>query len=186
MTQPNRIALISMVLLVAILPSFAQRLHTLQQITNDGDCENTAKIPADALKAVLESKVAKEALLDEPPVQDPGKLFGGSQFKLGHAGQIALLICGTGQMTGADNAWYWIVATPYTHPRVVLFEGTDALWLLPQSHYGYHDIESGWAVAAQSHEKTFRFNGSKHILASERCYMPSPDNNGANKRVPCY
>ena len=168
-----------------ILPLVSQAVRPSVQIANDGECENTSAIPANALKAVLQTSVAKEALLEEPSVKDPGQLFGGSQIKLGRSGESALLICGKGLMSGADNDWYWIVATPYTHPRVVLFEGTDALSLLPRYHNGYKDIESWWGVAAGSHEKLFRFNGSKYVLTNEHCYVPIPGNIPANKRVAC-
>jgi hypothetical protein len=168
-----------------IQPLVSQAVRPSTQIASDGECESASAIPANALKAVLQTSVAKEALRDEPSVKDLGQFFGGSQIKLGRSGISALLICGKGLMSGADNDWYWIVATPYTHPRVVLFEGTDALSLLRRYHNGYQDIESWWGVAAGSHEKTFRFNGSKYVLASERCYVPVPGNGPTNKRVPC-
>jgi hypothetical protein len=180
-----RMAIIWLASVVVVLPLASQRLPPAKPIANDGECKNASRIPAEALKAVLETSVAKEALHDDPSLKDPGKLFVGSEIKLGRSGETALLVCGSGPMSGADNAWYWIVTTPYTHPRVVLFEGTDALSLLPRYHNGYRDIESWWGVAARSHEKTFQFNGSKYVLAYERCYVPIPDSGLTNKQVPC-
>jgi hypothetical protein len=185
MIRPIRMAAIWIASFVVILPLASQRLPPAKQIAKDGECQNTSRIPAKALKAVLETRVAKESLLEEPSMKDPNELFVGSEIKLGRSGEIALLVCGSGPMSGADNAWYWIVSTPYTHPRVVLFEGTDALSMLPRYHNGYRDLESWWGVASGSHEKTFQFNGSKYVLAHERCYVPIPSSGLTNKRVPC-
>ena len=185
MVRPFRTTLLLIVVALAAANVSAQKIpasKSAMPLTDDGECKNASKVPPRALAALLRTKLVREMLPDSR-VNDPSELFQGTSLRLGRGDQTALLICGMGAMTGADNNWYWIVDAPYTHPHVVLFEGSGRLTIVNRFHHGYKDIESGWAVAAQSAEKTFHFDGTKYVLVLKRCYVPDEL---TMKRVKCY
>ncbi len=187
MISCRRILSTLVVIVCTAVSSSAQKEISSHQypppLTEVGECTGKLPLQPDVLKVVLNTDVAHEDIRNGVQAKDFSKLFEASRIWLGHNRQAGLLVCGKGEMTGADNNWYWVVATPYTHPRVVLYEGSDGLTFLKSVHHGYRDIESGWAVAAQSHDKIFHFDGDKYILARERCYVPSELK---MKRIKCY
>jgi hypothetical protein len=184
MTRWIGASLAYLVMTTAAISCNAQRAKIVNPppLTEDGECTGQGQLPANVLKVVLETKAAHEALPRGDLPTNSTELFKASKIELG-PGRSGLLVCGLGEMSGADNNWYWIVATPYTQPRVVLFENSDGVSLMRHTHHGYRDIYSGWAVAARSSDKTFRFNGIKYVLASQQCYVPA---GLRTKRVPCH
>jgi hypothetical protein len=89
-------------------------------------------------------------------------------IQLSDSGDENLLIRGQGKMAGADNDWYWIIASYKHHPRLILFVGCTSLEIQSKKMDGYNDILAVWQSANSVKNKLFRFDGMTYRVSINR------------------
>ena len=124
-------------------------------------------IPPSALAIVLRTNAARSVLRDLTVAerQNISQYFEAQPINLAKVGDKELLIRGQGKISGADNDWYWIIASYKHHPRLILFTGCLSLEIQSTKTHGYDDILSLWNSASVMDSKLFRFNGTVYRLS---------------------
>jgi len=124
-------------------------------------------IPPAALGLVLRTRAAKSVLGDMNAVvrSNISQYFTAEPIQLTKSVDKDLLIRGQGKMAGADNDWYWIIASYDHHPRLILFVGCLSLEIQSKKTNGYDDILALWNSASSTNSRLFRFDKMTYRLA---------------------
>jgi hypothetical protein len=132
--------------------------------------QDSPPVPTAVVNLLLATREAKGALeyVRDPERKNVARLFRGVEVRLGKTKDADLIVLGIPPMRGADNAWFWIVRSPYRSPTVALFRGGDSLELLSSRTNGYRDVRSrGSSAAGDERESVFAFDGRKYKLRKE-------------------
>jgi hypothetical protein len=127
-------------------------------------------IPHRALSFLLNSSEVRTNINDLTPDErrNVSKYFEAEPIHLTNYNQTDLLIRGHGKMTGADNDWYWIIASYKLHPRLILFAGCTSLEIEPKKSNRYDDIVAVWWGASFTNSQLYRFDGTVYRLSRSR------------------
>jgi hypothetical protein len=120
-----------------------------------------APIPRAALKALMKRREVREALQYSGSAK-PSDLFHAASVHLHLAEQSDLMVVGQYPVSGADNAWFWLITSANTHPKVVLWSGCNTIEILRSSTVGYRNIVTHAATAAITIREVFHFDGSTY------------------------
>jgi hypothetical protein len=134
------------------------------------------QIPPPALALVVRSRAARSVVGDLTAAErrNIAQYFVAETIQLTKSKERALLIRGLGKMSGADNDWYWIVASYKRHPRIILFAGCLSLEIRSKTSNGYDDIRAQWNSASFERTQLFRFDGKVYRLARNRSGIVRP------------
>jgi hypothetical protein len=141
------------------------------------ECFNgTVPIRRDVVAAIFQTEEGKmgAAMLTEEQRQHPESLFKAQALHLVSGGEQDLIVMGSGPMSGADNAWFWIVRKTPSGPEAVLWIGALGVSILRRSTHGLRDIESGWCSAAFCETKRYRFNGKMYVQTWNKVKQQKP------------
>ena len=174
--KPYTIALLALAFAtVSSVVSFAheQEINPIREQTvfhEDEEFQHPVPLPSKALEALLRTKEVKNALefASKEQRDDPSGLFQAAEVHLRGLNEVDLVVEGFPPVSGADNTWFWVVVSPHTAPRVVLWTGGDSLTLLPSRANGYRDIMCSWSSSSgDTREWKYRFNGKRYFLWKE-------------------
>jgi len=127
-------------------------------------------LPRGVLGILLRTKEVRDELRVASDLErrNPVQLFRASEVHLEGSDEVDLVVAGVVPMSGADNDWYWVVLSPHTNPRIVLFAGCNTLELLGAKTNGYRNIRTSWSSASQTVVRSYRFDGKEYKLWKEK------------------
>jgi hypothetical protein len=117
----------------------------------------------DVLLATNEAEYARQLSLEKPD-EDRNKYFSAVEVHLSGTYEVDYVVEGNLPLAGADNAWFWVVRSARTHPKVVLFASGGFLELLKSRTNGYRNIRSVWQSPNERITRVYHFNGERYIL----------------------
>jgi hypothetical protein len=134
--------------------------------------QHTVSLPAKVLHALLQTKEVKEALLDFAKKDDeqinPSKLFQAAEVHLRGPEEADLVVKGFPPVSGVDNSWFWIVLSPQSTPKIILWTGGDTLEVMATRTNGYRNIEYSWSSASgYTREWKYHYGGEQYLLWKE-------------------
>jgi hypothetical protein len=155
---------------LAELPSFAQgtsKQTFCEDAANDFPLK-TRSIPHEVVNVIMDSKQVQDTLSypDAPSPEDAKHLLRAAQIQLGNDGATTFLVAGSGELSGADNGWFWIVRVLKNRASIILEVGTNCASVKNHRTHGYRDIETGWASAGETLNEAFAYSGVKYQLVS--------------------
>jgi hypothetical protein len=118
----------------------------------------------DVLLATNEAEYARQLSLEKPD-EDRNKYFSAVEVHLSGPNEVDYVVEGNLPLAGADNAWFWVVRSARTHPKVVLFASGGFLELLNRRTNGYRDMRSVWQSPNERITCVYQYNGERYILA---------------------
>lgn len=123
-------------------------------------------IPREVVTVIMDSKQMQDRLsYPEAPSPDHAKrLLRAAQIQLGDDGTTAFLIAGSGELSGADNGWFWIVKVLGNRASIIFEVGTNCVSVRNHRTHGYKDIEASWASAGETLDETFAYDGAEYKL----------------------
>jgi hypothetical protein len=116
-----------------------------------------------ALKATKEAGYARD-VSRERPHEDLNQFFKAVQVHLSNSEDVDYIVLGQFPLTGADCAWFWLVRSARTRPKVVLFSNTNSIELLGSRTNGYRDIRSVWQSPNERITRVYHYNGEYYTL----------------------
>jgi len=136
----------------------------------DGRFQHSVPVSADVLKVLLETEEAKGGLgfASDSDRKNPAGLFRAVEIHLAEPDETDLVVLGMPPMRGADNAWFWLVRSARTNPKVLLFAGGDSLELLSSRTNGYRDIRGRWSSLSDTRTSVYHFDGKKYRVWKEK------------------
>lgn len=135
-----------------------------------GDAEsfkNSVHLSENVLNLLLagnEAEYARQLSLEKPD-EDRNKYFSAVEVHLSGPNEVDYVLEGMPPLNGADNAWFWVVLSARTHPKVVLFASGGFLELLNDRTNGDRDIQSVWQSPNERITCVYKYNGERYILA---------------------
>lgn len=136
-----------------------------QKFFSDSPVEHPVTLSPKVLKVLLASQPAKGtfAAMNDSERAEPSQFFQAAEVHLRSSDDVDLVVIGIGRMSGADNTWFWVVRSArQDHPRVVLFSGGSALYLMDTRTNGYRDIRVVWSSASETDTTTYHFSVSDY------------------------
>ena len=94
----------------------------------------------------------------------PERWFTATEVHLGGTHEADLVVMGLRPMRRADNAWFWVIQSAHTNPKIVLFAGCNALELLSETTNGYRNISTDWSTPNDTTKRLYTFNGNRYLL----------------------
>lgn len=132
--------------------------------SEDAPVEHPVALSPEVLKALFETEEARQVLnfASDRAQDDPARLFRAAEVHLGRPGEIDLVVIGVPPMSGADAGWFWVVRSPRSEPKVVLYTGANSLEVAKGRTNGYRDIVTLWSSGDETQETTFHFDGQNY------------------------
>jgi hypothetical protein len=119
-------------------------------------------------QVLLRTKAVKEALkfASKEQQDNPSQFFEAAKVHLRGSDEANLVVKGYPPVSGADNAWFWVVLLAHgAVPKIVLWGHADSLEVTTNRTNGYRNIRCSWSSAAgETLEWKCHFNGEKYIL----------------------
>jgi hypothetical protein len=128
-------------------------------------------LPQPVVDSVMKSREAKQAIAGATQRNvrlDPAKLLRGTHVRLSATPTHFYIVEGQGELSGGDNAWFWIVRESGQTASVVLFTGANCLRIAKTTSFGYRDIIADWSSAAESTSNTYSSDGTLYKLRRSR------------------
>jgi hypothetical protein len=130
--------------------------------------QRAVPLPPNVLQVLLRRKEVKEALEVASMEQrgNPSQFFDAATVHLRGSDEADLVVRGYPPVSGADNAWYWVVLLVQGQsPRIVLRGHADSLEVMTSRTNNYKNIRCSWSSASgETIEWKYHFNGEKYIL----------------------
>jgi hypothetical protein len=172
MLYPAALALATVATGVSIAQAPEATLAREQTIFHEYEpVEHAVPLPPQVRKALLRTKEVKQALefASKEQRDDPSQLFEAAEVHLRGSGEADLVVEGYPPVSGADNAWFWIVLVAHgAPPKIVLWGHADSLEVMTSRTKGYRNIRCSWSSAAgETLEWNYHFNGEKYVLWKE-------------------
>jgi hypothetical protein len=123
-------------------------------------------IPREVVNVIMDSKQVQDALSypDAPSPDDAKHLLRAAQIQLGNDGAATFLVAGSGEMSGADNGWFWLVRVLNNRASIIFGVGTNCVSVSNHRTHGYRDIETRWASAGETLDETFAYDGAVYKI----------------------
>ena len=130
--------------------------------------QHAVPLSPEVLQVLLRRKEVKEALefASREGRDNPSQFFEATKVHLRGSDEADLVVRGYPPVSGADNAWFWVVLLAHgATPRIVLWGHADSLEVMTSRTNGYRNIHCSWSSASgETIEWKYHFNGEKYIL----------------------
>lgn len=159
---------------ICLVLQLAESRATPQPTSGKTFCEDIAdgfplkmpSIPREVVNVIMKSKQVQDAVSypDAPNPDDAEHLLHAAQIQLGSDGATTFLVSGSGELSGADNGWFWIVRVLKNQATIIFQVGTNCVSVSNHRTHGYKDIQTSWASAGETLDETFAFDGAAYKL----------------------
>lgn len=130
--------------------------------------QHAVPLPPKVLQTLLRTKEVKQALefAGKEQRENPSQFFEAAEVHLRDSDGAALVVQGYPPVSGADNAWFWVVLLARgPAPRIVLWGHAESLEVMTSRTNGYRNIRCSWSAASgETLEWIYHFNGEKYTL----------------------
>jgi hypothetical protein len=130
--------------------------------------QHAVPLSPEVLQVLLRRKEVKEVLefASKEGRDNPSQFFEAAKVHLRGSDEADLVVQGYPPVSGADNAWFWVVLLAHgATPRIVLWGHADSLEVMSSRTNGYRNIHCSWSSASgETIEWKYHFNGEKYIL----------------------
>ena len=163
---------IAMLAVAASAPTSSAQNGCTHKRSFDGEqdpcLDNAFAPPPSVIASILATKAASDDYAEMKPADRRGvsDLFKGLVVHLRNQQQNDMIVRGDPPMSGADNAWFWIVTSIANHPSAFWVQG-NAVTILRLRHHGYLDIQTDWAAGSHRGTRIFRNDGHQYRLLRE-------------------
>jgi hypothetical protein len=137
-------------------------------------CEDSlpsAPVPRSVIAAVMNSDVGRQAEADSlanHTKPDPTVLLTGTTVQLSTGRSRFFLVTGKGDLSGADNTWFWIVRASGGKATNLSWFGANCLQIRPTTTLGLRDVVTLWSSASATRTNTYKFDGKSYRLVRSR------------------
>jgi hypothetical protein len=144
---------------------------------DDNRFNHSVRIPTPVIDALLatpevkeiangEPKFAREKSLSELNRNQISQLFSAVEVHLSDAKDADFVVLGHFPLSGADNSWFWVIRSPMSHPKIILFANGNGIEISKSKTNGYSNILSYWSSAAGcTLTWVYRYDGVRYRLA---------------------
>ncbi len=130
---------------------------------------NSAPMPKSVLNALLATREGGDTnriILQNFPDKDPNQFFSADKVHLSSHEDVDYIVLGSFPLTGADCAWFWVVRSDKTHPKIILFANANSIELLKSRTNGFRNIRTVWSSASgDTVTHVYHYDGARYKLA---------------------